>query len=139
MRAIGLAFQKGRMRLTALDKNVDDIAFFKAQAVTIDPDLSLPELMERYATQIRMLLDEYCPDVVAVKQVWESKNVAAATCQIAPVGILAYVCHERSIEFTAYTPQALRQPKPFSLPAGSNPLDAIDAKFGAHFWTANEA
>jgi hypothetical protein len=132
MRAIGLSFQKGRIRATVLEQANGSIVFQLARAITVDPELSLPDLMDRYATQVRLLIEEFAPDVVAVRQVWDSKNMVAAMCQVAPTGIAAYVCHQMNVTFRAYTPQALRQPKPFGLNKGVKPIDAVNEKFGEH-------
>jgi hypothetical protein len=136
MRAIGFSFQKGKLRVAALDQNSSDISYHASRTVNIDPALPAPELMERYATQVRTLIGEFLPDIVAVREVWESKNIVAAMCQVAPVGIVAYICHEKTKPFFAYTPQALRQPKPFGLAKGVNPINAVDEKFGDHppYW-----
>jgi hypothetical protein len=136
MRCIGLSFQKGRIRLTVLDLLKGEVKYHESRAITVDPDLPIPDLMDRYATQIRTLIGEFAPQIVAVRQVWNSKNVDAAMCQVAPPAIAAYVCHERGIPFTTYTPQALRQPKPFGLDRGVNPLEAVNDNFGEHppYW-----
>ena len=136
MRSVGLSFQKGRMRLTVLEIVDEKVKYQDGRPITVDPDLPIPDLMDRYATQVRTLIGEFTPNIVAVRQVWDSKNVDAAMCQVAPPGITAYVCHERGISFASYTPQALRQPKPFGLDRGVNPLEAVDGIFGQHppYW-----
>lgn len=136
MRAMGLSFQKGRIRVTVMDRTAGAINFHTSRAINIDPNLLIPDLMERYASQIRALIDEFSPGVIAAKQVWESKNVASALCQVAAFGIAAYICGERGLRFASYTPQALRQPKPFGLAKGINPIDTIDGEFGTHppYW-----
>ncbi|WP_162005820.1 crossover junction endodeoxyribonuclease RuvC [Bradyrhizobium betae] len=112
------------------------ITLLYARQITIDPDLPLPELMERYASQFRILIDEYGPDLVAARQVWDINGVDAAVSQVAPFGIAAYVCNERDIRFCHYTPQALKQPTRFNLAKGVNPLSAVDGTFGSHppYW-----
>ena len=115
MRGAGFNFQKGRIRLTCLDHSNGQITHELSSPIAIDPELALPELMDRYASHFRSLLDEHKPELVATRQIWDSNNVTAATCQIQPVGVLAYICNEKGIPFKAYTPQALRQPKPFGL------------------------
>lgn len=132
MRAIGLNFHKGRIRVISLDHANDQWTVETSRAVTIDPELPLPELMDRYATQCRTLIDEFQPEIVAVRRVWDSGNVTAAMCQIAPVGIAALVCGEKGVPFASYTPQALRQPTKFGLPKGTNPINAVDGTFGTH-------
>src|SRR6476620_10324204 len=118
MRAIGLSFQKGRMRATVLDLTDGKVAHHASRAIAVDPDLAIPDLMERYGAQIKAVITEFSPNIIAVRQVWNSKNMTAAMCQVAPQGIAAYVCRERGVNFSAYTPQAIRQPKPFGLPKG---------------------
>ena len=137
MRGLGLNFQKGRIRATVLDRDgTGSITFHRARIVVIDPNLPLPELMDRYATQFRVLIDEYQPHLLAARQVWDISGVDAAVSQVAPFGILAYVCSERNILFKHYTPQALRHPGKFGLAKGVNPLGAVDGLFGAHppYW-----
>jgi hypothetical protein len=137
MRGIGLNFQKGRIRATVMDRDASaSITLHCARVITIDPDLPIPELMERYATQFRVLIDEYQPDLIAARQVWEINGVDAAVGQVAPFGIAAYVCNERNVKFCHYTPQALRQPTKFNLAKGIKPISAIDGIFGTHppYW-----
>lgn len=137
MRAIGLNFQKGRFRVAVLNRdNSGTVSFHDARAITVDPDLPVPELMERYATQLRIQFDDFHPDVVAARQVWDAGNVEGAMCQIAPFGIAAYVCNERSIPFRHYTPQAIRHPAPLGLMKGVNPIAVVDQTFGTHppYW-----
>jgi Holliday junction resolvasome RuvABC endonuclease subunit len=133
MRGVGLNFQKGRIRATILTQDPDGpITFHSQQAITIDPDLPLPELMERYAAQFRILIDEFKPDLIAARQVWEIGKVEAAITQVLPFGIAAYVCNERNVKFCYYTPQALKHPTKFGLAKGINPLAAVDEVFGSH-------
>jgi hypothetical protein len=136
MRTLGLSFQKGRMRVTIMDSDDGVVSYHTGRAINIDPELSIPDLMERYATQMRALVDEFSPQLIASKQVWESKNVAASLCQVTPIGIAGLISHEKGLAFASYTPQALRQAKPFGLPKGSNPIEAIDGQFGSHppYW-----
>lgn len=133
MLGIGLNFQKGRIRATVLTKDsAGAVAFQSARAITIDPALPLPELMERYATQFRILIDEFEPDMLAARQVWEIRNTEATVSQILPFGIAAYVCNERNVKFCSYSPQALKQPTRFGLPKGVAPLSVVDQMFGSH-------
>jgi Holliday junction resolvasome RuvABC endonuclease subunit len=137
MRGIGLNFQKGRIRATVLTRDSNGlVTFHSARAITIDPNLPLPELMERYASQFRILIDEFQPDLLAARQVWDIGNVEATVSQVSPFGIAAYVCNERNVKFCHYTPQALKQPTKFGLAKGINPLSAVDQVFGSHppYW-----
>jgi hypothetical protein len=137
MRGIGLNFQKGRIRATIMDRDTSaSITIHCARVIAIDPNLPFPELMDRYATQFRVLIDEFQPDLAAARQVWDINGVDAAVSQVAPFGIAAYVCNERNLKFCSYTPQALRQPTRFKLPKGVSPLAAVDGIFGSHppYW-----
>lgn len=137
MRGIGLNFQKGRIRVSIMDRDANgSIALLSARQIAIDPDLPLPELMERYASQFRILMDEYQPDLIAARQVWDINSVDAAVSQVAPFGIAAYACNERNMKFYHYTPQSLRQPTRFKLAKGVSPLAAVDGIFGSHppYW-----
>lgn len=137
MLGVGLNFQKGKFRVSVLERApAGTIGYNTHRSVTVDPVLPIPELMERYASQFRLLFDEFQPGLVAARHVWDGGNVDAANCQIAPFGIAAYVCNEKSISFFHYTPQALRQPTPFGLPKGVNPISAVDQTFGVNppYW-----
>jgi Holliday junction resolvasome RuvABC endonuclease subunit len=137
MLGIGLNFQKGRIRATALIRDsAGPVKFHSARAITIDPGLPLPELMERYAAQFRSLVNEFKPDLVAARQVWEIGNIEAAVSQVSPLGIAAYVCNETNVKFCHHTPQALKQPTKFGLAKGVNPLTVVDQIFGSHppYW-----
>jgi Holliday junction resolvasome RuvABC endonuclease subunit len=133
MRGIGLNFQKGRIRATVLDRDsTGAVTLHCAKPITIDPELPLPELMERYAAQFRILIDEFNPDLLAARQVWDINNVEGTISQVSPLAIAAYVCNERNIQFCHYTPQSLRQPTKFGLAKGITPLSAVDGIFGSH-------
>lgn len=136
MQGIGLNFQKGRIRVTALEHTNGQTNFVSCKAITIDPDLPLPELIYRYASHIRSTIDEFQPEIVAARQTWESKNLTAAVCQISPVGIAALVCYEKGVTLKTYTPQALNQAVRFNLPKGTRPINSVDGIFGSHppYW-----
>jgi hypothetical protein len=103
MRGIGLNFQKGRIRATIMDRDTSaSITIHCARVIAIDPNLPFPELMDRYATQFRVLIDEFQPDLAAARQVWDINGVDAAVSQVAPFGIAAYVCNERNLKFCSY-------------------------------------
>lgn len=137
MLGIGLNFQKGRIRATVLTKDSGgSITFNIARPITIDPELPLPELMERYAAQFRILIDEFNPNLMAARQVWEIGNIEATVSQVLPFGIAAYVSNERNVKFCSFTPQALKQPTKFGLAKGVTPLTVVDQVFGSHppYW-----
>jgi hypothetical protein len=137
MRGLGFSFQKGKIRVTVLDRSPSgDITFGASKAVQLDPALKLPELADRYISNFRALLHEYKPTAIAARLVWESESVDAAVFQILPVGLLASVAHQAAISFRHYTPQALSKPTPFGLPKGATPISAIDSRFGTHppYW-----
>jgi Holliday junction resolvasome RuvABC endonuclease subunit len=137
VRGIGLNFQKGRIRVSVLERDSNNtISFHSGQAVAVDPQLPIPELMERYAAQIRIQIDEFQPQLVAARQVWDAGNVDGAMCQVAPFAIAGYVCNEKGVPFRHYTPQALSQPARFGLAKGTKPIEVVDQTFGTHppYW-----
>jgi Holliday junction resolvasome RuvABC endonuclease subunit len=137
VRGIGLNFQKGRIRVSVLEHDPGGkIVVHSSRAITVDPNLPAPELMERYAAQLKTQIDEFSPEIIAARQVWDPGNVEAAMCQVAPFAIAAYVCNERGITFRHYTPQALKQPRPLGLPKGADLMAAVDQTFGTHppYW-----
>ena len=73
MREFGLNFQKGRIRATIMDRDNNASITVNSRSNSDLSHLPLPELMERYATQFRVLIDEYQPDLAAVRQVWDTK------------------------------------------------------------------
>ena len=132
VRVIGLNFQKGRIRVAVLEHDPGGkIVVSSSRVITVDP-----EFMERYAAQLKIQNDEFSPDMIASRQVWDPGSAEAAMCQVAPFGIAAYVCNERGITFRYYTPQALKQPKPLGLLKGTNLMDAVSQAFGTHppYW-----
>ncbi len=132
MLAAGFVFQKGRIRLSVLERPVDQVQFRECRIIKVDPDLPMPELMERYASHFRSAIDEFQPEIIAARKVFNSLNLATAECQIAPFGILAYVSGEKGLIFKNYIPAALRSPGPFGLPKGTKPVEAVEVEFGAH-------
>jgi len=137
VRGVGLNFQKGRIRVSVMERDSNKkITFHSAHVITVDPQLAAPELMERYAAQIGIQIDQFQPDLLAARQVWDAGDVDGALCQIAPFGIAAYVCNQKGVPFRHFTPQALSQPKPFGLEKGVKPIGIVDQIFGTHppYW-----
>ncbi|WP_148287793.1 hypothetical protein [Rhodopseudomonas sp. B29] len=132
MLALGINFQKGRIRSVLLERNDDDLSLTDRRVIKIDPGLPLPELMERYKSDFLALIEEFRPNLIAVRNVWESKGADCATFQIMPAGILALVSRERAIKLFAYSPQALRSGGPFGLAKTTKPISAVDETFGVH-------
>ncbi|MBV8923010.1 hypothetical protein [Bradyrhizobium sp.] len=136
MKATGFNFQKGRIRLVTLEWQNDKPAFVSRKLVDIDPELPLTELADRYVAHLRGLFDEVASDLIAVRQVYESDSLDASTTQIMPLGLLAFICHEKNLPLVAYTPPSLRSGKAFGLEKSQKPMEHVDAIFGEHppYW-----
>src|SRR5262249_13648206 len=111
MNAIGFNFHKGRIRVVVLEMKGNQPVFVSRKLVDVDPNLPLPELTDRYVSNLRGLLDEAPTDLVAMRLVYESESLDAARSQIMPAGLLALICHERGRKLLSFTPQALRSGK----------------------------
>ncbi len=136
MRVIGFAFQKGKFRIAVLETHGAGIAYYSHRAVKVDPGLQIPALMNRYMLDFRSCLEEFRPEILSVKQVFESTTLDSATFHILPVGLLGLLASEQNKTFHRYTIQALRHPSSFQLPKGKKPIDEVDTQFGEHppYW-----
>jgi hypothetical protein len=130
MRVLGLNFQKGKIRSVILDDEKSNLFCVSSKRSIIDSDLDLPILMDRYSLNLRASIDEFKPNMVAAKLTYESKNIDAAITHIMPLGILALICHEKSLPIYTFTSQSLRSSAGFGLQKGLIPIDVVDAKFG---------
>jgi hypothetical protein len=136
MKATGFNFQKGRIRLVVLEWQDDKAVFVTKKLVDIDPELPLRDLTDRYVSHFRGLLDEVASDLIAVRQVYESDSLDASVSQIIPLGLLAFICHEKGLPLYPYTPPALRHGKVFGLEKSQKPIAEVDTIFGQHppYW-----
>lgn len=136
MKAIGFAFQKGRFRIAVLETHGANIAYRTHRAVKVDPELRMPALMNRYMLDFQSCLEEFKPEILSAKQVFESINLDSSTFQILPLGLLGWVANQHNKTFNCYTVQALRHPSAFQLAKGKKPIEEVDAVFGEHppYW-----
>jgi Holliday junction resolvasome RuvABC endonuclease subunit len=136
MRCVGFCFQKGKIRLSVLETKHSGPVFVDRKLISIDPELRLPELTDRYLTNFRAIFDQYHPELVAAKIVYDIKTVDMAVSQAMSVGILALACHEATKVLHTYTQQALRSGTPFGLQKSEKPTDHVDSIFGSHppYW-----
>lgn len=132
----GFNFQKGRFRVVVLERVGSSITFRSRKAVTIDPDLLLPELAERYVVNFRGLCDEIRPSLIAAHQIYKVETVDASVTQVMPLGLLALVCHDKDIPLKVYNLQSFRSGVSFGLLKNQKPIEEIDAIFGEHppYW-----
>ena len=136
MRAIGLNFQKGKIRVVTLVDDGKSTSFESRDTIIIDPNLPLPELADRYVRNFRNAVDKFVPDIIAARQVYESGSIDASVSQIMPLALLAFVANERRINLSLYTMQALNAPVAFGLVKPQKPIDEVDGLFGSHapYW-----
>jgi Holliday junction resolvasome RuvABC endonuclease subunit len=130
--AVGFNFQKGKIRLAALRKDQLKIHLVARKQTLIDSNLDLPELADRYLTSFRGFLDEYKPELIATRIVYDIKTIAALAAQGIPVGLLAFAAREKNLPFRSYTPQGLRSGTAFGFAKDQKPIDLVDEKFGTH-------
>jgi Holliday junction resolvasome RuvABC endonuclease subunit len=132
MRCVGFCFQKERIRVSVVESNKSAMSFVGKKIISIDPELQLPELVDRYLTNFRAIFDQYHPNLVATKLVYDIKTVDSVVSQGMSVGILALACHEATKPLHCYPHQALRTGTPFGLEKIQKPIDQVDSLFGSH-------
>ena len=129
---LGFNFQKGRIRQVLLEKHDDAPICLWHGVIKIDPKLELPKLMERYRRDFSETIDHHKPDILAVRQIWETRNANSAVFQVMPVGLLALVAYNKNVPLFRFSPQALVHAGPFGLPKKTKPQDAVEDVLGAH-------
>jgi len=132
---VAFGFQRGRIRVAAVEKDAA-IVLLKSYKIDIDDGLQLPALMDRYKRDVENVLDNYAPDSVAIKLVFETNTIAGAKGSSLPCGIVALTCFERQLRLHEYTSASFRHPKPFGMPDDAKPLEEVEVRFGAHppYW-----
>jgi hypothetical protein len=131
MRCVGFAFQKGQIRVVALEGGAPPI-LLSSRTVRIDHTLPAAELMDRYRRDFLAVIEEDKPDVVATRFNYNSGSISDAHNLIMPGAILALACHSKQVMFREISLIALRSPGPFGLPPKTKPVDQVDRIFGQH-------
>ena len=101
-----LAFDPGYERLGAavLEKVKGKEVLLYSGCIRTSPEISFPERLAELGAAAGALVEEWCPGVVALEEVFFEKNAKTAM-HIAEVrGVLAYLAASRGIGVCQYTP-----------------------------------
>jgi Holliday junction resolvasome RuvABC endonuclease subunit len=137
MRGVGFCFQKGKIRASILEATSNgSVTYVDKKLISIDPELRLPELVDRYLMNFRGIIDQFQPDLVATKLTYEIETIDSAISQGMSVAMLAFACHENKKPLSYYTLRALRSGAQFGLGKSKKPIDCVDQTFGVHppYW-----
>jgi Holliday junction resolvasome RuvABC endonuclease subunit len=137
MRGVGFCFQKGKIRISVLETaNNGLVTFVDKKLISIDPELQLSDLVDRYLLNFRGIIDEFRPDLLATKLTYEIKTIDSVVSQAMSVAMLAFACHECKKPLSCYPLQSLRSGTQFGLGKSKKPVDCVDKIFGVHppYW-----
>lgn len=73
-------------------------------AIRTDPEQTMPLRLKKIHQELRLIIDEYQPDVIAVEQLFFNKNIRTALAVGQARGVVLLTGAEAGLEIIEYTP-----------------------------------
>lgn len=134
-KTIGFNFSVGGLYYVVMDGTKESPAFIKKEKIPLPPNLSTPELVEWYQTQIELILNSE----KGVKIIYKLSisNVTNDMVQKVYYGqaILNLACKKKNIPIAHVSPSSI-VPSKFGLPKKADLYAFLDSKIGTHppYW-----
>lgn len=77
-------------------------------AIQTEPKYSIPTRMKQVYDAMKILLDRFQPDVVAIEKLFFNKNVTNALLVVQARGVIILAIEEAGIPITEYTPSQVK-------------------------------
>ena len=77
--------------------------------ILTSPKQSAPDRLLDIHQQLTKILDDYCPDVIAMERLFFAKNQTTAIAVGKACGVLQFTAAQRGIEVIEYTPMEVKQ------------------------------